>query len=46
MTESEKELIATIKIAIMRPIVFMDEEKLLALVKKAILESEEEDETR
>jgi hypothetical protein len=41
MSETEKELISTIKIAIIRAIALMDEEKLLELVKKAISESEE-----
>jgi hypothetical protein len=40
VTEDEKELIATIKISLIRGIVEMDEENLLNLIKKAIAESE------
>ena len=36
MTDTEKELIATIKLSLIRGIVGMDEETLLKLVKKAI----------
>lgn len=43
MTKNEKELIATIKISIIRGIVEMDEENLLNLVKKAIAESEDKE---
>ena len=41
MTDNEKELIATIKIEVIRAIVEMDEECLLNLVKKVLAESEE-----
>lgn len=41
MTKDEKELIATIKVSLIRGIVGMDEEALLNLIKKAIKESEE-----
>lgn len=40
MTDNEKELIATIKLSLIRGIIGMDEETLLKLVKKAIEESE------
>jgi hypothetical protein len=46
MTEAEKELVASIKLELMRPIAFMNEEELLKLVKKAILESEVKNEIR
>jgi len=36
MTSEEKELISTIKIAVIRGIVFADEEKLLELIKTAV----------
>lgn len=36
MTREEKELISTIKIAVIRGIVFADEEKLLELIKTAV----------
>ena len=39
---NEKELIATIKIAVIRAIVNMDEEYLLNLVRNVLAESEEE----
>lgn len=42
MTDDEKELIATIKISLIRGIVVMDDENLLNLIKKAIEESEDE----
>jgi hypothetical protein len=41
MTEDEKELIATIKISLIRGIVGMDEENLLNLIRKATEESED-----
>ena len=41
MTKDEKELIAPIKLSLLRGIVDMDEEALLNLIKKAIKESEE-----
>jgi hypothetical protein len=41
MTKDEKELIAKIKVSLIRGIVGMDEEALLDLIKKAIKESEE-----
>ena len=41
MTDKEKELIATIKLSLIRGIIGMDEETLLKLVKNAIEESEE-----
>ena len=41
MTEDEKELIATIKIWLIRGIVGMDEENLLNLIRKATEESED-----
>lgn len=41
MTKDEKELIATIKVSLIRGIVRMDEEALLNLIKKAMKESEE-----
>lgn len=41
MTKNEKELIATIKVSLIRGIVGMDEEALLNLIKKAMKESEE-----
>jgi len=41
MTKDEKELIATIKVSLIRGIVGMDEEALLNLIKKAMKESEE-----
>ena len=41
MTQDEKELIATIKIEVIRAIVEMDEENLLNLVKKVLAESED-----
>ena len=40
MTDNEKELIATIKLSLIRGIIGMDEETLLNLVKKAIEERE------
>ena len=40
MTDNEKELIATIKLSLIRGIIGMDEEALMNLVKKAIEESE------
>lgn len=40
MTGNEKELIATIKLSLIRGIIEMDEETMLNLVKKAIEESE------
>lgn len=40
MTDNEKELIATIKLSLIRGIIGMDEELLMKLVKKAIEESE------
>ena len=43
MTEDEKELIATIKIAIIRGIVEMKEDTLLNLVKKVLAETESEE---
>ena len=44
MTKNEKEMIATIKISIIRGIVEMDEENLLNLVNKAIKERRETNE--
>ena len=43
MTEDEKELIATIKISLIRGIVEMDEENLLNLIRKATEESEDKE---
>ena len=40
MTGNEKELIATIKLSLIRGIIGMDEGALMNLVKKAIEESE------
>jgi hypothetical protein len=40
VTDNEKELIATIKLSLIRGIIGMDEETLWKLVKKAIDESE------
>ena len=40
MTKDAKELIATIKVSLIRGIVWMDEEALLNLIKKAIEESD------
>lgn len=40
VTDNEKELIATIKLSLIRGIIGMDEETLWKLVKKAIEESE------
>ena len=40
MTDNEKELVATIKLSMLRAIVDLDEETLLNLVKKVLEESE------
>jgi hypothetical protein len=40
VTDNDKELIATIKLSLIRGIIGMDEETLWKLVKKAIDESE------
>ena len=44
MTKAESDLVNTIQLELIRSIVFMDQEKLLRLVKKVIAESEGEDE--
>lgn len=41
MTDNEKELVATIKLSLLRAIVDLNEEALLNLVKKAAEESED-----
>lgn len=41
MTENEKELVAAIKLSLLRAIVDLDEETILNLVKKVLEESEE-----
>lgn len=41
MTKAESDLVNTIQLELIRSIVFMDQEKLLQLVKKAVAESEE-----
>lgn len=40
MTDNEKELVATIKLSLLRAIVDLDEETLLNLAKKVLKESE------
>ena len=41
MTDNEKELVATIKLSLLRAIVDLNEETLLNLVKKVLEESED-----
>lgn len=41
MTDNEKELVATIKLSLLRAIVDLDEETLLNWVEKALEESED-----
>ena len=40
MTDNEKEMVATIKLSLLRAIVDLDEETFLNLVKKVLEESE------
>ena len=41
MTDNEKEMVATIKLSLLRAIVDLNEETLLNLVKKVLEESED-----